>query len=108
MKIYISGQITGQPLEQAKARFAKAAEIIKSAGHEPINPFEHGLADEAAWEKHMVKDIELLFGCDAICKLAGWRNSKGARIEAHIASEMDMKVCGIVPIGANEFKLWID
>lgn len=107
MKIYISGQISGQPLDAAKARFAKAAEIVEDAGCTPVNPFDSVVDDNASWEEHMVRDIEMLFGCDAILQLGGWRKSKGARIESNIAYEIGIKFCYISPNG-DGYKIIID
>ena len=86
MKIYVSGKITGLPIEEAKQRFADSQALLESIGFEVVNPLEFGLCDEkASWESHMVKDIELLFGCDAIYMMDNWTGSTGAGIEYDIA-----------------------
>lgn len=86
MKIYVSGKITGLPIEEAKQRFANSQALLESIGFEVVNPLEFGLCDEKeSWESHMVKDIELLFGCDAIYMMDNWTGSTGAGIEYDIA-----------------------
>ena len=93
MRIYISGKISGLPIEEAKQRFADSQALLESIGFEVVNPLEVGLCDEkASWESHMVKDIELLLGCDAIYMMDNWVDSTGASIEYDIAIRMGKDV----------------
>ena len=85
MKIYVSGKISGLPIEEAKQRFANSQALLESIGFDVVNPITMGLNKEATWEQHMVKDIELLFGCDAIYMMDNWTGSMGACIEYDIA-----------------------
>lgn len=85
MKIYISGKITGFPIDVVRDRFNTAESFLESAGFEVVNPMKNGLAVSEPWESHIVKDVELLMSCDAIYMLDCWRHSKGARIEYNIA-----------------------
>ena len=89
MKIYISGKITGFPIDVVRDRFNTAESFLESAGFEVVNPMKNGLAVSEPWEKHIVKDVELLMSCDAIYMLDCWRSSRGARIEYNIALESD-------------------
>ena len=92
MKIYISGPVTGLPLEEAKKKFAQAAKQVEAFGHTPVIPFDNGLDPAASWEEWMVADIALLFECDGIYLLKGWESSKGARIENFIANQCGMEI----------------
>ena len=85
MKIYVSGKISGLPYEDVKTRFDDCQELLESIGFEVINPITMGLRQEATWEQHMVKDIELLLSCDAIYMMDNWMDSTGAGIEYDIA-----------------------
>ena len=85
MRIYISGKISGLPLDDVKVRFADAKAFLDEIGFEAVNPLEKGLPDDAPWEQHMVKDIELLLSCDAIYMMDNWMDSTGAGIEYDIA-----------------------
>lgn len=85
MKVYISGQISNRPIDEAKLHFYTAQRDLLNWQYDPVSPFENGLSDSDTWENHMLKDIEMLFGCDAIYMLNGWENSRGAKIEKHIA-----------------------
>lgn len=87
-KIYISGQITGLDMKHVKTRFFEAEELLKSIGLDPVNPLKNGLPEEASWERHMIRDIEMLFECDGVLMLSNWHQSKGARIERSIANEL--------------------
>lgn len=92
MKIYISGKITGLPLQETRERFADAQAFLDEIGFEAVNPMEKGLSDDLPWEQHMVKDIELLFSCDAIYMMDNWMESKGAQIEYDIANRLGKDV----------------
>lgn len=85
MRIYISGKISGLPLDDVKVRFADAKSFLDEIGFEAVNPLEKGLPDDAPCEQHMVKDIELLLSCDAIYMMDNWMDSTGAGIEYDIA-----------------------
>ena len=85
MRIYISGKISGLQLDDVKVRFADAKAFLDEIGFEAVNPLEKGLPDDAPWEQHMVKDIELLLSCDAIYMMDNWTESTGAGIEYDIA-----------------------
>ncbi len=87
-KCYISGKITGLPLQEVRDKFARAKEDVMKMGYIPVSPLENGLPDSAEWIDHMEADIRLLMGCEAIYLLPDWRESVGARIEACMAEEL--------------------
>jgi hypothetical protein len=93
MRVYISGKITGLPIEEAKALFDAAAAHISRNGETPVNPMELvPYNPEWEWKDYMLKDLELLFDCKAIYMLNNWGSSKGARIERAIAIEHGMEI----------------
>lgn len=114
MRIYISGKITGLPIEEAKAMFQAAedfliqkhTEISSHFALEIVNPFtiDHSKAEdmekapEGTWTLHdiwcqyMKEDIGALLNCDGIFMLKNWGSSKGARVEHTVAKEMCLKV----------------
>jgi len=104
MKIYISGKISGTDLTETRKRFAAAAKAMKRLGYEPVNPLENGLTEHDTWESHISKDIADLLQCKAIYMLQGWQESKGARIEHYIATEIGMPIMYEIeqPINENE------
>jgi hypothetical protein len=91
-KIYISGKITGLEPKQAFKKFEKAEEFLKNyLGYNVINPIKQ-CPQQENWSDYMLKDIELLFDCDAIYMLSNWQDSKGARIEHAIAKELGLRI----------------
>ncbi len=40
MKIYISGKISGLPLEEARDKFQLAENRLRMGGYEPVNPLK--------------------------------------------------------------------
>lgn len=104
MKVYISGKITGLPLDRVREKFAKAERQIEAFGHTPVNPLNNGLPPEAAWEEQMVASIGLLFKCDAIYMLPDWGDSTGARIENNIAAERGLEIIHQPEYGYYESK----
>lgn len=89
MKVYISGPITNNP--NYKEDFAAAEKLLKKHGFKVVNPASLGEKDGWTWEDYMKKDIKLLVDCDAIYLMDGWSKSKGARLEAKLASWLDLK-----------------
>lgn len=100
MKVYIAGKITGLPYEEVKEKFTWASEQIRKLGFTPISPINKDLPYDADWHEHMVQDINLLLGCEAIYLQMDWENSKGARIEQYIAKEMGMLIIYQLPFSA--------
>lgn len=92
MKIYISGQITGLPISQAKELFKQAETELKDIGFNPINPMSNGLDVESHWSDHMRADIKNMMDCEAIYLLSNYKQSKGAMLELYIAKELNMKI----------------
>lgn len=92
MKVYISGKISGTDLIKTRKHFAAVAKATKRLGYEPVNPLENGLSEHDTWEAHMLKDIIDLLQCNAIYMLQGWQESKGARIEHYIATEIGIPI----------------
>ena len=92
MKIYIAGKISGLNYSDAFMTFFNAAGLLRRLGHEPVNPMEVNSLGEIPWADYMKRDIPVLLGCDAIYLLPDWHDSKGARLEKHLAEELGMLV----------------
>jgi len=103
-RIYIAGPMTGLPEHNFPA-FHAAAERLRQAGWEPVNPAENfdGRTDLPR-ETYLRADIKLLATCEAVALLPGWEESRGARLEYLIAWELGMPVFDVVtlePVGPN-------
>ena len=102
MKIYISGKITGLPIEQAQRQFAAVAKQLYDAGHAPVNPMKLKHDHDHTWESYMKVDIAELLTCDAIYMLKGWHESKGACIEHTLATHLGIDIFFEYCIAANK------
>lgn len=90
--IYISGGISGRPLQEYKEHFASAAARLEAQGYDVINPLNNDLPEDAGWHAHMRADIRLLTYCHEIYMLAGWERSTGASAEHALAKALDLTV----------------
>ena len=91
MKIYISGKITGLPIEQARAKFIDAEKKLEKAGYTVVNPMNLKFRNDS-WDHCMCRCIPALLGCSSIYMLPDWEDSKGARIERYIAEEKEIVI----------------
>ena len=94
MRVFISGPITGH-LDTYAAVFAAAADTIRKGGHEPVNPATIQLDDGASWADYMDVALPMLGTCQGIYLLPGWRDSKGARVEAAVARILHLRRFGV-------------
>lgn len=92
MKVYISGKITGLEYQEAYKIFEDAEKEVRNMGGVPVNPMKLEHKPNADWYDFMEKDIAELLRCEGIYMLENWGNSKGARIEYSIATQMDLKI----------------
>lgn len=70
--------------------------------HDGFTDYHHQYGVENSdprWSAFMRSDIAALVKCDAIILLEGWENSRGAKLEHHIASEL-----GLLILKENELK----
>lgn len=91
-KIYISGKITGLPINEVVAKFRAAEAKIRRFGFEPVSPLRNGLPLEAEWADQMGEDVKLLLKSDAIYMMADWQQSEGATLEYLIARQQRMRI----------------
>lgn len=90
-RLYISGPMTGIP-EWNFPAFNAAADRLRGLGFDVVNPADGGAEEGKAWEAYLREDLRLLLDCDAVATLPGWRNSRGARLEVHVAESLGMDV----------------
>lgn len=94
-RIYIAGPMTGH-WDHNFAAFHRAAERLRDAGWESVNPAEHfGGRTDLPRESYMRAAIGMLVTCDAVAMLPDWDLSMGARAEYMLATE-----CGLTIIDA--------
>lgn len=90
MKIYISGPMSGHDDLNFPA-FNEAAALLRSEGHEVVNPAEINSDLDADWLECIICDIKWVATCEAIYMLPGWKESKGAMIERLVAAKLGLK-----------------
>lgn len=88
--IYLAGPMTGLP-NFNEAEFAKYAEKYRAQGFKVISPPELDAGDyhnPGGYRYYLSRDIKAIFdnNVSRIYLLPGWQNSKGARLEHHIAT----------------------
>lgn len=77
--------------------FHAAAAMLRAQGYAVINPAEITVDHDAKWEDCLRKDIAQLVTCEVIALLPGWENSRGARLEHHVAFALGFDVIELKP-----------
>lgn len=98
--IYISGKITGD--DNYRIKFAMAEKRLTRDGYSVLNPVEeadkldrlHQVLGRAAptWSEYMKKCILVIRDADEVYMLRDWQESRGARLEHYIASELGINI----------------
>ncbi|WP_305826398.1 DUF4406 domain-containing protein [Pseudomonas aeruginosa] len=88
--IYLAGSMTGLPEHNFSAFHAEAARL-RDLGYHVENPAENPAPACGTWAGYMRKALVQLVTCDAIALLPGWMDSKGARLEFTVATNLGMR-----------------
>jgi hypothetical protein len=97
-KVYIAGPMSGMPDWNFPAFFEAERQLLE-LGYNVINPAHNDGATvqealESAgspdrpnnmWSWYMRRDLPHVMEVDILCVLPGWQNSKGAKLEVHVA-----------------------
>jgi hypothetical protein len=89
IRLYICGPITGD--DQYRVKFLNAENGLYEAGFCPVNPAAC-IPAATDWNQAMRQAINLMLKCDGVALLPGWKESRGARIEARLAGELGIPV----------------
>ena len=85
MRIYISGQVTGDQNYKYKFKRAEEEVSLKYALFEPkvesMPSKDYLRLNEKTWDECMIECLKCLDSCDTIYMLRDWEDSKGACIE---------------------------
>jgi hypothetical protein len=90
-RTYVSGPMTGIA-DFNRPAFNAAADRLRAQGHDVVNPADVNLGPGATWEAYMRVDLADMMTCDTIYMIAGWENSRGARIERRLAMDLGLTV----------------
>jgi hypothetical protein len=97
-KCYISGKITGLPINEAIKNFNKASLHATFLGYDVINPLniepdgKQPKTEEEKWIWFMRSDIKEMMNCDVILMQENWEDSRGAIIEHNLAKELGFSI----------------
>lgn len=89
--VYCGGPMTGYPNDNYDA-FNAAAAQLRAEGFKVYNPAEHERLTGLTWFDFMKKDIPLVCKSDMLMLLPGWQDSKAARLEVLIATQLRIKI----------------
>lgn len=85
MSIYISGKISGLPIDEARLNFSIYEKNLIRLGYKVVNPMSKkywwNRIGKLPWSVYMFFDIILLSRCNGILFQTNWAQSKGAKIE---------------------------
>ncbi len=90
-RLYLAGPMTGIEALNFPAFHAEAFRL-RALGYNVVNPAEINVDPTKGWSECMRADIAQLVKCDGIALLPGWEQSRGARLECHIAQQLGMDV----------------
>jgi hypothetical protein len=94
MRIYLSGKMTGLK-DNGFPLFNEWAEKLRAKGHQVLNPAENDAGKVLRSRTDYLKTdlLHLVGGCvDAVAVLPNWRNSRGAKLEVLVASEVGIPI----------------
>lgn len=94
MKIYIAGQINGNP--HYKAEFKATKTMLQEAGHTVLNPAE--LPEGMKPADYMRICFAMLDSADVAFFQRGWEISKGAKLEYDYARYIGKDVIAVDPL----------
>ena len=94
MKLYIAGPMSQLP-EFNYPAFMDAERQLVAAGYEVENPAGPGQVDGWTWQDYMKRGIGQLVRCDGVALLPGWDLSRGAQIEAALATQLGMRLWSV-------------
>ena len=97
-RIYISGPISGLERADYLANFAKAEGELRAKGYDTLNPTRLPpsrwlwIYKVLGYRLTLLYDLWHLMRCDGITMLAGWEQSRGARLEKATADIFNIEV----------------
>ena len=89
VRLYLSGPMSGLPDSNYPA-FCDMADKLRGAGYLVINPAENQPPPCGTWAGYLKIGLAQLMWCDGVALLDGWQCSKGAKLEAAVATILDI------------------
>jgi hypothetical protein len=69
--------------------FNSVAEHLRNKGFSVENPADRSIVVGWTWEDYLRYDIIQMMSCDSIIQLPMWEHSRGAKLEAYIAHQLN-------------------
>lgn len=91
--LFVSGPVTGH-LDLNRPAFEEARVRLLDRGYRVVVPADV-VPPDARWEDAMRATIGRMLRCDGVAYLPGWRDSKGASIEVHLARTVGMPAMSV-------------
>lgn len=91
MKLYVAGPMTGIKDYNFPA-FNQAYLDLTECGYSVINPADTGIVPGWKWANYLRSCLPDLLLCEGVATLPGWEQSRGAKLEVHVATELSMPV----------------
>ena len=94
-KVYVAGPMTGLP-EFNYPAFRAAGSLLAAEGFDVLNPVEveqeNASGEPQAWDWYMRRALRMVVDADGVALLPGWERSRGARLEFHVATSLELDV----------------
>lgn len=94
-KVYIAGPMTGLPGYNYPA-FNDAERDLRAAGLDTLNPVLGEAAptpaDAKPWGWYLRRALRMVLDADGVATLPGWKKSRGAVLEVHVARALGVPV----------------
>lgn len=90
--VFISGPVSSLPYKEAVKNFNRAEHMLRKKGYTRIENPVRLCYPHWSWRRCMVVCLANLITVGAVYMLAGWRESRGARIEHRVARFFGKKV----------------
>ena len=88
-RLYVAGPMSGLPECNYQA-FNRAAEALREAGYEVVNPVDVG--ERSGYRELLKDDLIAMLSCQGVATLRGWEHSTGARNEVMVAGVVALHV----------------
>lgn len=95
MIVYVAGPMSGLP-EFNYPAFRQAQADLEAKGYTVLNPVDaekdNTTGEHQTWQWYMRKALVMVAQADGIALLPGWENSRGASLEHHVATSLELDI----------------
>lgn len=88
--IYLTGKTNGTKPYELRKEFDEVQTVLNNQGYICCNPRRQFTIK--SWEDNMIRDLQLLVDCDALCLIGDWEKSTNSQIELLFAKRMQKEI----------------